>query len=128
MIEKRTDLIDFSLLARSGQEPVSYAPGAAIFDVGDADDMAYVVKSGTVEIYHGADDVETLGTSALFGELALIEPRTRTTKAVATSQVEIIPITIRVFLFLISEEPNFALNVLKLLVRRLRTADLRVAE
>ncbi len=121
----RSDLIEFSLLARSGQDPVVFEEGAMIFQVGGADDMAYVVKSGTVEIHHPDGDVELVGPAGLFGELALIEPRTRTTSAKARTRVEIVPITIRTFLFLISEEPNFALNVLKLLVRRLRDADLR---
>ena len=123
----RDDLIEFSLLARSGQEPVAYEEGDTIFKTGAADDMAYVVKTGMVEIRHPDGSLEAVGPSGLFGELALIEPRTRTTTAIAKTPVEIVPITIRVFLFLISEEPNFALNVLKLLVRRLRAADLKVA-
>ena len=48
------------MLARSGQEPVVYEEGDTIFQAGEADDMAYVVKTGTVEIRNADGSIAPL--------------------------------------------------------------------
>lgn len=115
--------IDFGLLAKSGRKPVHYSAGDVIFARGADDKYAYAVTAGEVELRAGETVIEVVTANGMFGELALIEPRTRTTTALAKTDVTLVSIDRRSFLFLIAEEPKFALNVLRLLTRRLRVAD-----
>lgn len=65
--------------------------GAIIFDVGDPGDCAFVVESGCVEIFDGAGDKSssTYSQGDLIGEMALIDGRCRTTRAVATEETSL---------------------------------------
>ena len=56
----------------------------------------------------------------MFGELALIDDSPRSATAVAASAVELVPVGSKQFLFLVSETPHFALNVMRVPARRLR--------
>jgi CRP/FNR family transcriptional regulator, cyclic AMP receptor protein len=56
----------------------------------------------------------------MFGEMALIDEAPRSATAVAASAVELVPVGSKQFLFLVSETPHFALNVMRSLARRLR--------
>ena len=112
--------IDFGLVAKSGQDPVSYRSGDTIFEEGDDGELAYVVKSGIVEIRHMGQVLERVEPGSVFGEMALIDPAPRSAAAVAAGDVQVVPVDKRTFLFLVSEAPYFALNVMRLLARRLR--------
>ena len=64
----------------------TYNPGAIIFRAGEMDDTAYIVRSGEVQIVtenaKGQRVVlTTIGPSQIFGELALMNERTRTAAA-----------------------------------------------
>jgi len=62
--------------------------GTIIFDVGDPGDCAFVVESGRVEIVDGAGNgsPNSYAQGDLFGEMALIDGRSRTMRAVATEE------------------------------------------
>ncbi|MHA1189379.1 MAG: Crp/Fnr family transcriptional regulator [Alphaproteobacteria bacterium] len=113
-------VIDFGIVARSGQDPIEFKSGETIFDTGDEGDVAYVVRSGTVEIKFEGVVLDTVEQGSVFGEMALIDPAPRSAAAIAQGDVEVVPIDKRTFLFLVSEAPYFALNVMRLLARRLR--------
>jgi CRP/FNR family transcriptional regulator, cyclic AMP receptor protein len=86
----------------------------------------FVVKSGTVEIRLGNRLLDTFSERSIFGEMALIDPGVRSATAVAATDAAIVPISEKQFLFLVSRTPFFALNVMRVLVRRLRTSNLLV--
>lgn len=58
------------------------AAGAAVFQVGDTGDSAYVIESGCVEVLVGAapaqQRVAVLAQGAMFGEVALLDRQART--------------------------------------------------
>ncbi|MDZ7921574.1 EAL domain-containing protein [Rhodoferax sp.] len=58
------------------------AAGAAVFQVGDTGDSAYVIESGCVEVLVGAahaqQRVAVLAEGAMFGEVALLDRQART--------------------------------------------------
>jgi len=63
-----------------------FKPGATIFRTGEMDDTAYIVKSGEVQIVtENAKGqlvlLTTVGPGQIFGELALMNERTRTAAA-----------------------------------------------
>ncbi len=110
--------VDFKLLASADFR--SYAAEDVIFREGDRGEELFVIRSGKVLIRAGERVVETLGQHEMFGEMALIDNSPRSATAVAASAVELVPVGSKQFLFLVSETPHFALNVMRVLARRLR--------
>jgi CRP-like cAMP-binding protein len=64
-----------------------------------------------------------LSTNEIFGEMALIDDAPRSATAVAKTDVELVPISEKQFLFLVSQTPFFALKVMRVLARRLRATS-----
>lgn len=118
--------IDFGILAGAGAPVREYKAGDIIFREGDPAEDLFIVKSGTVEIRLGNRLLDTLPERSIFGEMALIDPGVRSATAVATTDAVIVPVSEKQFLFLVSRTPYFALNVMRVLVRRLRTSNLLV--
>jgi CRP-like cAMP-binding protein len=95
-----------------GAENISVASGRLIYAEGDSADCAFVVTSGTVKLVHGTGDaaieLQSLGTNALLGELALIADSSRPTSAVAATNVELIRLNRRLFRRILEEYPQLA--------------------
>ncbi len=117
------DAIDFSLLAQSGVETRSFKQGDIIFKEGDAAGELFVIQSGSIEIRHGNRVLDTLSDNNIFGEMALIDGAPRSATAVAATDVTLVPVTEKQFLFLVSQTPFFALMVMRVLARRLRATN-----
>jgi CRP/FNR family cyclic AMP-dependent transcriptional regulator len=112
--------VDFGLLAGAGAPSRSYKAGEVIFRQGDAADELYIVQSGKVEIRLGNRLLDTLQELSIFGEMALIDHSPRSATAVAAT---VVPVGEKQFLFLVSRTPHFALNVMRVLAKRLRSAN-----
>jgi CRP/FNR family transcriptional regulator, cyclic AMP receptor protein len=113
--------IDFKLLA--GAESRSFTAGETIFHAGDAASELFVVQSGTVQISAGDRVLETLSEHGIFGEMALIDDSPRGATAVAVSDVKLVPVGQKQFLFMVAQTPFFALNVMRVLAGRLRKSN-----
>jgi CRP/FNR family cyclic AMP-dependent transcriptional regulator len=59
----------------------------------------------------------------MFGEMALVDSAPRSADAVAVTDVTLVPISEKQFLFLVSQTPFFALKVMRVLARRLRASN-----
>jgi CRP/FNR family transcriptional regulator, cyclic AMP receptor protein len=118
--------IDFGILAGAGAPAREYKAGEVIFREGDPATELFIIKSGSVEIRLGNRLLDTLPERSIFGEMALIDPGSRSATAVAVTDAAIVPVSEKQFLFLVSRTPYFALNVMRVLVRRLRTSNLLV--
>jgi len=112
--------VDFTLMAKAGTEPRSFRNGDTIFREGDMADCLYVIQQGDVEIRLGNRVLGTLNPGGIFGEMALIDGAPRSATAVAASDVIVVPVTEKQFLFMVSHTPYFALNVMRILADRLR--------
>lgn len=115
--------IDFGILAGSGAPVRSYKAGDVIFEQGDKAEELFVIQSGSVEIRLGNRVLDTLPALSIFGEMALIDHSPRSATAVAVTDVRLVPVGEKQFLFLVSRTPHFALNVMRALARRLRTTS-----
>ena len=104
----------------------SVAAGTTIFETGDPRDYMYAVVDGAVEIRVNGRLVETVEKGGIFGEMALIDNEPRTGTAVAKTDVRLVPIDEKRFLFLTHQTPNFALHVMRVLSDRLRRMDERL--
>jgi CRP/FNR family transcriptional regulator, cyclic AMP receptor protein len=116
-------LLDFSLLIHSSVPPRSFKAGDVIFHQGDHPSELYVIQSGRVNIQIGDRPLATLERHDIFGEMALIDTAPRSATAVAATDVTLIPVSEKQFLFLVSQTPFFALNAMRVLARRLRSMD-----
>ena len=109
------------------QEPLSqvetyqsFTPGQTIFQEGEPGDRLYIVVEGQVDIIAGGQLLETVQSGGILGELALIDDKPRSARAVARTDCALTPITRQHFLTLIQRTPLFALQVMRVMAERLR--------
>ena len=115
--------VDFRVLAGAGVPVRDFKAGDVIFRRGDPAHELFIVQSGEVEIRFGNRVLETLPQYSIFGEMALIDSAPRSATAIACSDAKLVPVSEKQFLFLISNTPYFALNVMRVMARRLRAAN-----
>jgi CRP-like cAMP-binding protein len=115
--------IDFGILAGAGAPVRNFKAGEVIFQVGDPAEELFIVKSGKVEIRLGNRLLETVPELSIFGEMALVDHSPRSATVVALTDATIVPVGEKQFLFLVSQTPHFALNVMRVLAQRLRTSN-----
>ena len=117
------DTIDFSLLIGPQIPSRTFKAGDTIFKQGEPATELYVIKNGRVGIQLGNRILDTLDSYDIFGEMALIDQAPRSADAIAVTDVILIPVSEKQFLFLVSQTPFFALKVMRVLARRLRAAN-----
>lgn len=106
-------------------QPEQYASGTIIFKEGTTGDKMYVVKDGEVELSAHGKVIASIGKGGIFGEMALIDKKPRSATAHAQTDCILAPIDEERFLELVLQKPTFALDVMKVLVERLRLMDER---
>jgi len=102
-----------------------YTAGQAIFAEGEAGKVMYVVKEGEVEIVAGGKVFDIIQPGGIFGEMALIDQQPRSASAIAKTDCKLIRIDEARFTFLVQQTPRFALELLRLIVGRLRRMNTR---
>jgi CRP/FNR family transcriptional regulator, cyclic AMP receptor protein len=113
----------FGVLTGNDVETRFVKAGSIIFREGDQARELFVIKSGQVAIQLGNRTLSELSADDIFGEMALIDNQPRSATAVAISDVELVPVSEKQFLFLVSQTPYFALKVMRVLAQRLRTTS-----
>lgn len=111
----------FQIFAR--QDARAFEAGELIFDRGEPAASMYVVVEGEVDIAIGAQTLETIGESGIFGEMALITREPRSATARARTACRLVEIPEARFTRLVQQTPNFALEVMRVLTERLRRRD-----
>ncbi|KJC58514.1 hypothetical protein UP10_25995 [Bradyrhizobium sp. LTSPM299] len=104
-------------------ETRSVKAGDVIFREGQPANELFVIRSGQVRIQVGNRAIAELSTHNIFGEMALIDSEPRSATAIAITDVELVPISEKQFLFLVSQTPYFALKVMRTLAQRLRVMN-----
>jgi len=104
-------------------ERLTYDAGQVMFNAGDAADAAYIIIDGSVEISvptpSGPIIVNTLGKNELLGEIAIFGDVPRTATAKALSKLETLKISKDLFVKVIRENPDAAVELIKILAGRL---------
>jgi CRP/FNR family cyclic AMP-dependent transcriptional regulator len=113
----------FSLLTGNTIDAIPFKRGSIIFREGDEARELFVIKSGHVRIQIGNRTIAELGVDSIFGEMALIDSEPRSATAIALTDAELVPVSEKQFLFLVSQTPYFALKVMRVLVQRLRATN-----
>jgi CRP/FNR family cyclic AMP-dependent transcriptional regulator len=113
----------FGVLTGNNIDAQSFKAGSVIFREGDEARELFVIKSGQVRIQIGNRTITELAADSIFGEMALIDNEPRSATAVAATDVELVAVTEKQFLFLVSQTPYFALKVMRVLAQRLRATN-----
>ena len=104
-------------------ERLTYDAGQVMFNAGDSADAAYVVIDGAVEISvptpSGPIIINTMTKNELLGEIAIVGDVPRTATAKAVSKVETLKISKELFVKIIRENPDAAVELIRILAARL---------
>ena len=113
-----------------------FKPGEIIFSENSESDGMYIIESGSVRVFTGAHasgsnvDIElcTLGPNSMFGEMALIDNGRRSASVQAIEQTVCTIITKKMFEHQIERIPTWMVNMIRILVIRLRETNERLRE
>jgi CRP/FNR family cyclic AMP-dependent transcriptional regulator len=99
-----------------------------IFEEGSTGRELYVVLDGKVDIAKMNDAVRipivTLGKGEFFGEMAVIDGSARSATAIAAApNTKVMRINHARFVYLVSQQPAFALMIMDALSKRLRASN-----
>ncbi|MCC6708529.1 MAG: cyclic nucleotide-binding domain-containing protein [Gammaproteobacteria bacterium] len=98
-----------------------FPQGTTIFREGEPSlGLMYIVVSGEVDIVIDGKQVDTVTAGNPLGEMGLVDKGPRSATAVARSDCRLEPIDERRFEFMVAQTPYFALEMLRVLVERLR--------
>jgi CRP-like cAMP-binding protein len=106
----------------------SFSSGQPIFQVGEDGSVMYVVKEGQVDIVVGGAVVDTVGPGGIVGEMALIDRGPRSASAIARTDCKLAPVDEARFHFLVQQTPFFAMEVMRIVVDRLRRMNVKRRE
>jgi len=106
-----------------GSERLVYDVGQALVREGEAADAVYVLIDGTVEITVGSPGgpivVNTVGRNEIIGEIAIFGDVPRTATVTANSRVEALKISKELFINVVRQNPDAAIELLRILATRL---------
>ncbi len=118
----KLELSKLKLLAFTS-ERCTFDASEVLFEAGDAPDGAYVIMEGAVEIVAETEAgpvVEgVLGTNELVGELGVLTSSPRSATIRARDRLVALRITGEMFLKLLAENPEVALDVMRQLSEKL---------
>jgi CRP/FNR family cyclic AMP-dependent transcriptional regulator len=105
-----------------------FSVGDVIFEEGSTGRELFVVLEGQVEIakMNGSDKtvIVTLGKGEFFGEMAVIDGSSRSATAIAAApHTRVMRINHARFVYLVSQQPAFALMIMDALSKRLRASN-----
>ncbi len=103
-------------------QPVTAAAGDAIIREGEPGDCLYMIESGKVGVYKGDMRVHELGREEYFGEMAVLTQGARTATITAEADVRLWKLDSDVFYERMIDRPSMAVEMMKLLSRRIRDA------
>ncbi|MBL0373649.1 cyclic nucleotide-binding domain-containing protein [Rhizobium sp. KVB221] len=111
---------------------VSYKAGEALFHQGDPGDSAYVILTGKAEILADAPSgqikVAELGNNTIVGEIAILCDIARTATVKATMPMEALRIRKDIFLKLLADYPEIAIEIMRVLADRLNKTTTELTE
>lgn len=106
-------------------EELDVPAGQQIFAKGDAGDSLYIIVDGQVRVHDGDRLLNMLGERDVFGEMALLDPEPRLASVTAAAPTRLFRLAQAPFYELLSEQPEVAIGVIRVLAGYLR---LRVRE
>jgi CRP/FNR family transcriptional regulator len=125
---EQDELVRFSRVA----VPRSFPAGTRVFHEGDRSDACYLVRSGDFRVTREHPDgraitLANLGRGDIFGELAMLDGEVRSASVEALSDGELLALPAADVRALLARHPGITVKLVAALVRRLRSANERIA-
>jgi len=113
-------------LFRDEAETIAVASNETIFLEGSEGGVMYVILEGSVKLSLSNRTLEKVGPGGFFGEMSVIDAAPRSATATAVTACRLVPIKDSRFEALVRESPEFALEIMRVMARRLRSMDSRI--
>ena len=117
-------------LARVLEREVTLDDGEIIVKEGDYGDEMFLIRSGTVDIFHTRDGVEhhaaRLGKGDFFGEMSVLESLPRDASARAVGPTVLLALGPGALLLRLRQDPSLAVEMLHSLSGRVRAMNARL--
>jgi CRP/FNR family transcriptional regulator, cyclic AMP receptor protein len=110
-------------LFKNDKDFVIIPAGEVIFQQGGIADHMYAIIEGEVEISIDGKLFDTTSAGGIVGEMALVSSSPRSATAIAKTECKLVQVDQKRFNFLVQQTPNFAINVMKIMVERIRKLD-----
>ncbi|MBE9128890.1 MULTISPECIES: Crp/Fnr family transcriptional regulator [unclassified Coleofasciculus] len=111
---------DFLVRVASVMDELSFPPNHTIVTQGEEGRSLYIVVSGLVRVHIGDRDLAQLKPGACFGEMSLFDAEPRSASVTTLETCECLMLTQLQLYDAIDETPGIAINIIRLLSRRIR--------
>ena len=119
---------DFLVRLASIMNEVSYPSGKMIFAEGQEGRSLYIVVAGRVRVHSEDQELALLEKGSCFGEMSLFDAEPRSASVTAISSCDCLVLTQQQLYEAIDETPDIAVNIIRLLSRRIRLQNLQLNE
>jgi len=119
---------EFLVRLASIMNEVSYPTGKMIFAQGQEGRSLYIVVAGRVRVHLEDKDLAILDKGSCFGEMSLFDAEPRSASVTAISGCDCLILTQQQLYEAIDETPDIAVNIIRLLSRRIRSQNLQLKE
>ena len=113
-------LLEQYSFADQAENAQSFSQGQTIFSEGEPGDKLYVVLEGTVSIAVQNREVDRLEAGSIFGEMTLVDDRSRSASAQAKTDCLLLPMDYPRFIKVVQRNPEFAVTVMSIMSDRMR--------
>jgi len=117
---------DFLVRVASVMEELYFPADYTIFTEGEEGKSLYIVVSGLVRVHIGDRDLAQLKQGACFGEMSLFDAEPRSASVTTLEECECLMLTQLQLYDAIEETPGIAVNIIRLLSRRIRELNSKV--
>lgn len=117
---------DFLVRLASIMDELSFAKGHTIFTQGQEGQSLYIIVSGRVKVHIGQRELAQLEQGACFGEMSVFDAEPRSASVTTLEQCECLVLTQQQLYDAIDETPGIAVNIIRLLSRRIRELNLKL--
>ncbi|HBQ99390.1 MULTISPECIES: Crp/Fnr family transcriptional regulator [Roseofilum] len=117
---------DFLVRLASIMDELSFPAGQTIFTQGQEGRSLYIVVSGRVRVHIGDRDLAYLDKGTTFGEMSLFDAEPRSASVTAIETCDCLVLTQQQLYDAIDETPGIAVNIIRLLSRRIRELNQKI--
>lgn len=106
---------------------IKFRKGTILMSEGETGESLYLINSGKVKIYLSDENGNEItlfveGPGSYIGEISLLDNAPRTASAVTLENTEVISLSKKDFMALITENPDIAFNIINALTQKMRRA------
>ncbi|HEX7976235.1 MAG TPA: cyclic nucleotide-binding domain-containing protein [Anaerolineales bacterium] len=109
-------------------QEVSFRAGEKIFEKGDPGDSLYIITGGLVRVYDGERFLNNLGKWEVFGEMAALDPESRSASIAAIQDTQLLRLQRDALYDLMARRAEVTRGIIHILCVRLRDRTQDMAE